>query len=371
MSKAIQDLLGYQKLCGVIQASTTGIPQVLPPAFRPAPEKTFGDSGRYMQVTGTRATARLAAYGSPAKLRELKNIAKRDVKLMHAFELIQLDPMMYQSLHSYTSYDQARYPVEQEVNRQLREFRKYFENLRTAATLYALSLGHIYFDSGGNLLPSSSGSTYDVNFNIASANLPAGASNLGSTIGGPTASWATASTNIPNFLRLLKKYALQQTGYEIKYAFYGANIPEYFTNNNYLVNFLAREPDRREEYLAEGEIGPEYTLEGIKFYPAYQAFFEDQNGTNQAILGNNQVIFTPAPSSEWFSTLEGTYPLPTSVAIASDITAAMKTFNIVHGMGAYAVPSHNPPSAEMFFFDTFLPLVKLTNGHYSITDVTA
>jgi hypothetical protein len=371
VSKAIQDLLGYQKLCGVIQATTTGIPKVLPPGFSPTPTKTFGDSGRYMQVTGTRTTARLAMYGAPAKMRDLKDIAKRDVKLMHAYEKIQLDPMLYQSLHSYTSYDQARYPVEQEVGRQVREFRRRFENLRTAASLYALSLGHIYFDSGGNLLPSSSGSTYDVDLGVPSANLPAGQSNLATTISGTNASWATAATNIPQYLRLLKKYALKLTGYELTHAFYGTNIPEYFTNNNYLNPFLAREPDRREMYLKEGEIGPEYTLEGIKFYPVYQAFFEDSGGTNRSIFGDNQIVFTPDPSPEWWETMEGTYPVPTSVAIAADATAAMKTFDIVNGMGAWAVPSHDPPTADMFFVDTFLPVIKVPNCIFSIADVTA
>ncbi len=371
MSKAIQDLLGYQKLCGVIQATTTGIPKVLPAGFSPTPTKTMGDSGRFMQVTGTRKTARLANYGSPAKMRDLKDIAKRDVKLMHAYEKIQLDPMLYQSLHSYTSYDMAKYPVEQEVGRQVREFRKYFENLRTAASLYALSLGHVYFDGSGNLLPSSSGNVYDINFNIASANLPAGQSNLATTIGGTSGSWATTSTNIPQYIRLLKKYALKTSGYEIKCAFYGTNIPEYMMKNDYLANFAYRHPEIRAEYLEKGEVGPDFELEGIKFYPVYQAFFEDSGGTNRSIFGDNQIVFTPEPSSEWWETMEGSYPVPTSVAIASDATAGLKTFDLVHGMGAWAVPSYDPPTVDMFFCDTFLPLIKLINATYSIVDVTA
>jgi len=372
VSKDIKDLLGYQTLLGLIQATTMGIPKVLPNKFFANPRKTIGDSGRYMQVTGTRTVARLSNYNTPAKRTNLKDIAKKDIKLMHTYEEIQLDPVLYQALHGYTSWEHVRYPAEEEVTRQIKSFRQRFENLRQAATIQALNLGHIYFDTDGNLLPSSSSAVYDVSFNPDTATNFCNLSTCMTAISGPsTASWATASTNIPGQIRALKNYALKKTGYELKHAFYGINIPDYVTQNNYLNGYLVREPDGiRKEYIKEGELPPEYTFEGIQWHPVYQAFYEDQNGTNQSLIGANKVIFTPEINDDWWEFLEGSMTVPTSVAIASDAASALKTFDVTHGMFAWAIPSHNPPTVNMYCGDTFIPVMKNPNCVFSL-DVTA
>lgn len=371
MSKSIQDLLGYQTLLGLIQATTMGIPKVLPSKFFANPTKVFGDSGRYMRTTGVRTVARLTSYNSPAKRTNLKEIAKKDVKLLHAFEEIQLDPVLYQALHGYTSWEREAYPAVMETNRQIKAFRQRFDNLRQAATVQALNLGHIYFDSDGNLLPSSSSAVYDIDYGVDTATNYCALSTLMTAISGPSGSWATAATNIPGQIRAIKNYALKKTGKEIKHAFYGMLIPDYLTQNNYLNGYLVREPGGvRQEYIKEGELPPEYSFEGIQWHPVYQAFYEDQSGTNQSLIGTSKVIFTPEVDDDWWEFLEGSMTVPTSVAISSDAGGALKSFDVTHGMFAYAVPSHNPPTVNMYVGDTNLPVMKNPDAVFSLDVIT-
>ena len=66
MAKDIRDLLGYVTLTGLIQATTPGVPKVLPERFSSIKKTTVLDQGRYTQVYGNRQTARLAQFGLAA-----------------------------------------------------------------------------------------------------------------------------------------------------------------------------------------------------------------------------------------------------------------------------------------------------------------
>jgi hypothetical protein len=354
MSKSLEQVLGYVYLTGVIQSIKTGIPDVLPPAFATIKKDVLGDQGRYVQVTGTRKVARAAAYGSAARMRELKDISEKDVKLIHAFEQIQMKPLLLQMLRNYDNYDVQKMGID-EVSRQQAEFRKYFDNLRLAAVYSMLSLGHIYFDDGGNLLPTSSGAQLDVDYQIS-------ANNLNQLNGIITASWANNNTDIPLQLRNLKNRSIQQTGYPLKYAFYGVNIPSYLTQNNYVLDYLSRNPKYAEKYLDEAEL-PD-GLFGYKWVPVHTAFFEDASGTNQTFFGGDTVVFTPEITSEVYEMMEGTYQVPTSFNAVSDLLAALGSMKQVRGMFSYAMPEHNPVTVNMFSGDTFLSVWKVPNALY-------
>ena len=127
----------------------------LPNGFMTYVKPTIGDSGRYTRVTGTRKTARLAMYGSPAVRRQLKDVGTVDVKLLHTIEEILINPLVMQQLREYNNYNIQRLGME-EIARNVAEFKQYFVNLRVAAILQVLATGNIYFDGSNNLLPSSS-----------------------------------------------------------------------------------------------------------------------------------------------------------------------------------------------------------------------
>src|SRR5689334_2482857 len=87
MSKSIQQILGYQSLCGIIQNPKGGIPaNVLPPEFFSITKPVVGNTGTYTRVQGNRQVATIVAYGSPSQRRELKGISEIPVVLLHSHE---------------------------------------------------------------------------------------------------------------------------------------------------------------------------------------------------------------------------------------------------------------------------------------------
>lgn len=359
MSKTLEQLLGYVYLTGIIQRIKTGIPDVLPSAFSTIKKQVLGDAGRYTQTFGTRKTARRAEYGAPAVKQELLGIEVKDVKLLHALEKITMNPLTLQLLRSYDSYDLQKMGID-ELNRQQLEFKQRFDNLRLAAVYSMLSLGAIYFDGSGNLLPMSSGAKVTVDFGVSANNQ----SQLNGII---TASWANFNTDIPGQLRALKQRAAQLTGYPLKYAFYGKSIPSYLSQNNYVLDYLSRNPPVAQKFLDQAEL-PD-NLFGYVWVPVYTAFYTDVDGTNQTFFGDDTVVFTPEIDSTIYEVIEGSYQVPSSFNATQNMAAALASMKTVHGQFSYGVPVHDPPTVEMFYGDTFLPVWKIPDTIFQ-ADVT-
>lgn len=354
MSKSLEEVLGYVSLTGVVQKIKTGIPDFLPPQFfSMAPKKVVGTSGRYVQVKGTRRVARLTHYGAGARKRELKAIEQKDVKLLHAFEYIQMDPLVLQWLRAYEEYV-VNMGIE-EVDRQSKEFKAYFDNLDLSMVYSMLANGAIYFNDDGNLLPSSSGAEITIEFNIPAANK----NQLNGII---SASWANANTDIPLQLRNLKSQALKDSGYELKYCFYGKNVPTYLTQNNYVLDYLARNPTLAAPFLERNEIPN--GLFGFQWWPVYSSFFEDASGTNQEFFGADAVVFAPEINSDVFDRMEGSYQVPSTFNVTANIMAALNTMKTVHGDFGYGKPSDNPLGIQLFYGTTKLSVWKVEPALY-------
>lgn len=364
--QSLESVLGYVNLTGRIQSTVTGIPDPLPAEFSSKTKPTLNDEGRYTQVTGTRTLARRVEYGSPALNTGLKNVASKDVKLLHLFERIKIDVKLMNKLRNYTSYDLMVRGAD-EILRQIDEFNRRFDNARIAARLLALSLGHLYFDSDGNLLNSSSGNSLDIDYGInATTNMGQFQDEAAAAI--ITASWATASTDIGYQLRVLKKTALRRTGYRLKKVFYGEAIPSYVFNNNFFQPYLARHEKMRNQYDDTGEIPN--GLWGFEWIPAYEAFYENKTGTNLDIWNPDRVTFTPDPSEDWWENMEGTYPVPTTWDVQASLQAVAGSFDHIQGKFSYASADRDVPAAGILHCgDTYLPIIKVPNAVY-IGDVT-
>lgn len=344
-------------LCGTIERIKSGIPDVLPPAFKTVTKPTIGDTGQYMRVFGTRQTAKLVKYGAPAIRRDLKGVEAVPVKLLHSFEEIQLSPLVYQQLRALDAWTNNQ--GKEELARQMREFAYYSANLRNAATVSMLFQTKIWFDSNGNLLPTSSGADITVDFAVPANNK----NQLNSIV---ATSWANHAADIPGQIRNLKAQSLKDTGYELKYAFYGRNVPSYLAINDYIQPWWARYPAQNAHYSATGEI-PDGFFGIDKWIPAYKAFYNDQNDTSQSFVGGDQVSFTPEIDATVYELMEGTYMVPTTFQPTQNPTNTQSDYAQVTGMFAYSVPYHNPPTANVYRGDTFLPLWKVPASLYAAT----
>ncbi len=360
----LQDILGGPNLCGVIRGTATGIPNVFPESFYQVDKTVDRDSGQYTRVTGTRTVARMAAYESPSTQRQLRGVEGVPVKLIHTVESILLPTADYLNLLQYDDTAAQKRGI-QEVTRQVREFRQNFDNLRVAALTQMLFQGAIYWDGNGNLLPSSTGAKTIANFNV-----PAGNQNQLNVLGSGNildTSWDNASADIDKQLLSLRQTAIRLSGYPLGYAFYGQNVPSYLTNNTKLQSYFIHNEGENTQYLSTAEIPS--PLLGMKWLPAYDAFFEDSTGTPQNLVGPDQVCFTPAPSPDWIGWLEGTYPVPTNVgSVASDAAASLRSnVTTAAGMFAYGLLNTDPVTVKMVAGDTFLPVLKVPGAVFIAT----
>lgn len=362
MAVALEQVIGYVSLLGLIERIKSGIPNPLPEQFFSLVNNDpVGDSGKYTRVTGTRTLAKHVMYGAPAVRRALKGIEDIPVKLIHSYEEISFNPLVLIQLRAYEKYVNDR--GKQEVARQVKEFVMNFTNSRIHAVQSMLANGKIWVDSSGNPLPTSSGASRTIDYGMSANNQ----NQLNGLIDTP---WSDTSANIPTQMALLQERSLQATGYPLEIAFYGRNVPSYFATNDYVQEYLARNQQMNNEWLTAaggkklGGVVPQGMF-GIKnWVPINTGFFEDSSGTNQSIWNADAVTFTPEISSDWYEMLQGEYPVPKSIDIQSSAEQAMRDLEIVKGMFAYAKVLHNPVSITMFHGDTYLPVLKVVDAVY-------
>jgi hypothetical protein len=366
MPDTIQDILASRNLIGRIVDIVNGVPEkILPPAFMTANRTTEGNRGEYLRVAGTRQVSTLVRYGAPATAIAPPGIGNTPVTLLHTFEMFPHDPTTLLLLIEETGTGLIRQQMAKEtINRQLDVFGQRFKNLRISSIYSALATGGIAFDARGNLLPPdgtsaliNSGAVYAVNFGVPSGNTgslnPFGSGNI-------LTNWAyNANTNpTPNILpQLLKLHeaAVELTGFPLKYAFYGKNIPGYIALDPVLQAIIRGSSKVAEQTLTATV--PE-AVGGFTWVAANTAFYYDQNGQMQKWIGDNTIVFTPEPSVDWWEFIEGTYPVPRSIQLAADMQAVLGNIQQVAGPFSYAKITDNPVSLQHFSGDTFLPVLK-------------
>lgn len=361
MSKTLQEILAVDNLIAQIQAVVNGIPEnILPQGFFAVSESFSGNQGRYTKVSGTQQVATVVNYGARAAERSQWGIGEIPVTLLHTYESISFKPLDLANLLAEDS-PQRQKLGRQTVSRNLANFGTLFRNLRISAVHSALATGTIYFDAAGNLLPTSGGAAFGIDFGVKAGHK----NQLGGII---AADWDEATTNIPSHVEALQAAAVQATGLPLRNAFYGSGVPGYLLGNNYVGALIKASPALSEQ-MARGAVIPNGLL-GFNWYPATQAFFRDSAGTVRSWFGTDQITFTPEPSAEWWGFLEGGYVIPSSIEIAADALGAMSQFSEVLGPFSYATIGVNPPGITQFSGDTFLPVLTNPDAVW-IADVKA
>lgn len=378
-SLSLQDVLGAPNLCGLVQTTKSGIPNPFPDEFYTVCNQVFGNQGVYFPADGTRSTATITSYGAGPNAVQQKSINGQPVVLLHSYEELNLNPLVYQSLYDYSSLSRQQMGAK-EVQRQIKEFKKRLSNLRIGAMVSLLFTGKINFDRSGNLLPPGAsvpagGTSVDFGIPTNSGTAVAGTpSNIGvavdplgtgtAVIGSAAGSWATTTTDITKQVNGLKQASTFLTGYELTNAFYGKNVPSILANNTNTQNYMARDTvvyvngtgPSGPAYIKSGEI-PDGIL-GLKWGKAYQSFFKDQNNAFQGLVGDNQILFTPDYNDGWLDVMEGSYTVPMKAWEKLSDEQAMQEMQQVFGMFAYSLQSLKPPTATFCVGDTFLPTLR-------------
>ena len=359
MSKTIGQLLGLPALTEAVQETLNGLPQekFLPAAFKNLTQEVIGNSVTAVLLQGQRKVSKLIKYGAPPVGAPLEPIGDRSWILYASAENIPIDPITFQNLHAYNSWELQR-KGEMEIGRQIGLFTKKQMNLQATVTMYHINTGVTYWDVNGNLLPSSSGS-----FETLTMSIPANNQNQCNSIIDTT--WANPNANIPLMVRKLKEAALQTTGYELENAMYGLNIPTDIQKNSYCLDYLARDPAMRSKLLTTNEI-PDGFLD-LKWIPAWKAFYEDYAGTNQRVMPVGQVTFFPEITRDWYELDLGSTYVPKTLNPIPDVEAMMSNLETRYGIYSYGHIEMVPVSLSIIAGNVFLPNIKNPNVVFQAT----
>lgn len=336
----------------------------LNPAFMSLTEQSDSDTIEWFERKSNRQTATTTNKGSPSRSVGKKDEIQRLAKCLHSFEHIAFKGADVENLRSTDNVKQAKGLAH--VEHQTDCFNARFRNARMASVCSMLALGAVYYDANGNLLPSSSGAFKTVDFGIPSTN-KSQLDIFGDSSPIISASWGTASTSILKQIKRLKSGARKLTGYGVNEAYYGTNIISYLLANTECGKFYNK-VGKTIDALESNEI-PDGYLGIDKWYPADEWFFEDQSGTNQSWIGDDQVVFCPTPSRDWYTLFEGTSLIPGQYGPGSDAVAMINSMQQIAGMKAWAKVLDDPPSVIEYAMDDWLPVLKVPNAVF-IADTT-
>lgn len=366
---AIEQILGHAPLTTTLRTTVSGVHSPWPEELFKVDSKNrvMADRAKYVRIKGERRPAKRTYYGAPSVPRALRPIEDAAVILLHFFEHFTVGLHMLQKLRAFEQYiqdegrDFLRYQFEEQAHR--------IANTRIVAVGSVLRHGKIYIGEGGDLLPTSSGAAETIDFNVPATHKD----QINGIISAP---WNLHSTDIPLHIRNINQFSRQETGMEIKTAFYGVNIPTYFTQNDHVQAYLSRDGNlgMRDKWLSTGEL-PDGLFGIEKWVPAYHAYFlSDDEATVHEVWEDDLVTFIPSlqqpdKMGNWWSMFEGSFAVPKSYQIVQSPEAVLNNFDIVYGMGSFGIPVPVPPSANVHVFDTFLPALRNSLATFHVDTV--
>ncbi len=362
MGTTIHEVLAASTLLGVTDKIVGGLPNYhLPPGMLPTSGRPVqGNVGYIVRGNGANAhkAAKQAMRGSKSRPRTVSGLEQKPEVLIHSAENVSLKLDVLQGLMSDENTTAGQF-ARSEVARVQRESATLSRNLRVAAVTSMLGVGHIYFNSDGELLPSSSGAVIDVDYSIP-------ANNQNQLNGIIDVKWDTATAKIHKHVELIHEAALQTCGRPIKYAIYGANVKSYLLANNYTKDQITRN-QRVNEGMTGAVTG--FDLFDIRWIPAYGAFFKDSSDAYQKLIANDKVVFLPEPDPSWFEMQEGFEMIPTAgFGTGGDLLSLLQSSTPRQGIFQYAYGNVDPMSATLVYGDNFLPALHVPESVF-IADV--
>lgn len=360
MAFSAVDLLSYVPLMKPIETVKTGIPNVLPPEFFSTTEDIPGHVAEVVQIPGTRKVARVAPYGTPPRLVDKVDLSIKPLVLLHTIEEMNFRDELFRWLRQWDQYQPMQQRAVDEIARQGAQFVARMDNLDVAVVTSMLANGIAWFDGNGNLLPTSSGAKLTVDQGIP-------ANNKNQLNGIISASWATAATDIVSQVNAIKTAAAQTTGYKLKYAIYGKNIPGYLAKNDVIKPLWQYNQAFNQSYLTTGN-APREMLDLI-WIPAYTSFYEDDTGTVRELFPADQVTFTPEINSMTYAYMRGSYPVPKGFTFGGSAENILSSFTDVYGRFRYAYAKVNPSGIVDTMGNTFMPYLKVPAAYFQ-ADVT-
>lgn len=359
---SFEQLFAGRNLTARVQGIKSGLKLSIPPELLVPTDDVIGNVAEWFEFDGNRDMATIVAQDSPAKRVGHQGARKRTAMLLRSFESQAFSANKLQNLMSVEG-DMRDQLGAQYVNRQTQWFKQRLINLRQACAASMLFRFSLHFNESGQLLASSSGATVSV-----TPAIPAGQLNSLDILGGGAiigASWATSSTDILTHIENIKDQMFQLGGWEITEAYYGKNIPKYIAANDFAKTYIDQTPALATQRYENGNAVPQ-GFQGLNWHKVSATGYLDASGAWVKPLGDDEIVFAPAPSSEWWGWFRGTEIVPNGTVAAQgnvqDAVAMLSNTSQVLGEFSYAAMNHNPLSIEQYVGDNFLPVIRATKA---------
>lgn len=357
-----------------------GLPYVLPDVFR-TPAKPIagaplvGDKIKFKKYNGDRTLPPIIAQKSTSPTLEVPGSTWEYATAIGGKGNFVVEQEMLYAMMSGNPYVQGNAVAE--FQKRMDDFRAKFENLRTSLIHSMLLTGYIY--AGTQTTGTYTGATVQTSSTNATITVVAGGTNqsLSSPLtsvgpqtfttsstwsngGGITVGdWSSASTNIEQSLRAMKKGYIKTSGYMPSLILYGQNIPSYFAANTEMQSYMSRNQVIGRKFQDTNEIPP--GMLDFDWVPAYNAYFQDANGSLLSWLGPDQIVILPSPDETWYEFVEAGTLIPTGIQPAGAVSVeSLMGSNVKPAFGkyAYATMRSDPLILQAIMGDYFLPLIK-------------
>lgn len=348
---SLLDILAWRNISTSVQKVETGIPDRLPQQFKTLTEDVLGDATTYVTFYGQRAVAKRTAYGAPSQKREQRPMGDESLKLLHFSEHTLVEQELLLRLRQ-TNDLLAQTKAQEIIGRAGADFRQVFDNTRLAVTTFLLATGKCYFDSAGNVLPTSSGANTALTIDLG-----VHANNQNQLNGIIDAPWGTATTNIIQHIEDVRVQMRRNTGRALKYAFYGKNVAAWVFNNATTKSYWQFNETGYKQFMANPARVPNGFAD-IEWVYMGDCYYEDSGGVTQLIWPQDAVVFTPEIDRNFYTLYQGSMMVPKSYGINPDVVSGVENFDIAYGMAGYAVPQFEPVGVKAVYFDTFFPAFK-------------
>jgi hypothetical protein len=352
----LEELFAGRNLTAMVQGIKPELPLVVPPSFLSPTDRVPGDTAEWYEVDGNREMALVVSQDSPARRVGHPGATVRSAKMFRTFES---QAFAANRLRNLMAPDGSN--VRDDMGRQfIRQSSEWFArrliNLKQTAVQRMLLQFSLHFNEAGAMLTSSSGATVSISPAIA-----AGQTGQLDILGGGaiiSASWATASTNIPVQLATIRQQMLKLGGWQVTEAYYGKNIAGYIAANDYSKTLIQNTPALATQVFNSAVMVPS-GFAGFNWHYAGDAFYVDAAGSIQHLLGDDEIVFTPSPAdTSWWGLFYGSEMVPVGNAIGADASGALANLREVNGEFSYATVTTNPPGIEQFAGLNFLPVIK-------------
>ena len=357
---SLGDILSITKQVGIVQETLSGLPvDGMPSALLNTFNDDFeGNKGSYMRVLGARDTAKFKEYGAKGHTANPEDVSEEQITLLSSGEEKAFNAMDIVLLKGGDPGNIAR--LETKMDNERENFIARFTYLRISAVCSVIATGKVSYDSDYNLLPTDSGAFNTIDFGIP-------ATNQGDIDGIISASWATATTDIPAQVQLIKRKSVTDTGFQLTTALYGANILTYLAKNENVSAQWAGQNSNMSDEILRGNI-PQGML-GIRDWMYFgDAYYIDSAGVKQFWIDDDAIIFIPDVTSAWYEIGQGTTPVASTWDMQNGITEALNSISILRGMYGYAYVDQEM-RIKWAHGDCFCPILKNADVVY-IADTT-